>query len=169
MVCVLVPHDWDGEKEIMDQRVRHFEDLKRLTESFTLVAQRVKSLKVANENEAPAVSYPTATESLGRGIDLLPNGQNHHLTFDKVFHQASQNDSPYIGGKQKQEVNEVLNLIDLAGSERLSRTGATGERLKETQTINKSLLSLSCMMSALVNKEDHVPFRNSMLTYLLQV
>ncbi|KAM1253976.1 hypothetical protein ACFX2J_041790 [Malus domestica] len=45
MVCVLVPHDWDGEKEIMDQRVRHFEDLKRLTESFTLVAQRVKSLK----------------------------------------------------------------------------------------------------------------------------
>jgi kinesin family protein C2/C3 len=61
-----------------------------------------------------------------------------------------------------------LVLCDLAGSERISKTEATGSRLKEAQNINKSLSALGDVMSALLEKSAHVPFRNSKLTYLLQ-
>lgn len=67
-------------------------------------------------------------------------------------------------------VEGSLNLCDLAGSERLDRSGAAADakRLKETQAINKSLSCLGDVFNALGNGSPHVPYRNSKLTYLLQ-
>lgn len=67
-----------------------------------------------------------------------------------------------------------MNLIDLAGAERIADTGADKdpERLKEAQMINFSLSELGNVMNALVKKMEHpnlkVNFRNSRLTFLLQ-
>lgn len=62
-----------------------------------------------------------------------------------------------------------LNMVDLAGSERQSKTGATGERLKEATKINLSLSALGNVISALVDgKSAHIPYRDSKLTRLLQ-
>ncbi|KAM0610664.1 hypothetical protein ACHAO3_007288 [Verticillium nonalfalfae] len=62
----------------------------------------------------------------------------------------------------------TLNLVDLAGSERLKQSGAEGERMKETQSINKSLSCLGDVIEALGRGSGHVPYRNSKLTHLLQ-
>lgn len=67
-------------------------------------------------------------------------------------------------------VDGALNLCDLAGSERLDRSGAgsDAQRLRETQAINKSLSCLGDVFNALATGAAHVPYRNSKLTYLLQ-
>ena len=64
-----------------------------------------------------------------------------------------------------------LRLCDLAGSERLDRTGTANDatRLKETVNINKSLSCLADVFMSLGNKSPHIPYRNSKLTMLLQV
>nr|GMD48170.1 kinesin-like protein KIN-14S [Ipomoea batatas] len=67
-----------------------------------------------------------------------------------------------------QRTRSHLWLVDLAGSERVGRIEVEGERLKESQFINKSLSALGDVISSLASKTAHVPYRNSKLTHILQ-
>lgn len=73
----------------------------------------------------------------------------------------------------KVERVSMINLIDLAGSERQSKTQATGDRFKEAVGINLSLTTLGQVISVLAENADSnankfVPYRNSSLTFMLK-
>ncbi len=77
-----------------------------------------------------------------------------------------------VDGKKLTKFSQV-NLVDLAGSEKISKTGATGDRLKEGCSINKSLTVLGKVISVLADKamgkkkKSIVPYRESALTRIL--
>ncbi|KAF5814947.1 putative minus-end-directed kinesin ATPase [Helianthus annuus] len=123
----------------------------------------VSDLTVVDVRSSREVSFLLNRAAQSRSVGMTQmNEQSSRSHFVFTMRITGVNEST------EQQVHGVLNLIDLAGSERLSKSGSTGDRLKETQAINKSLSSLSDVIFALAKKEEHVPFRNSKLTYLLQ-
>lgn len=82
-----------------------------------------------------------------------------HLMFCLVLQVFNKQTRKTTSGK--------LSLIDLAGSERVGKTGATEDRLKEAQSINKSLSALGNVISALSSGEKWIPYRDHKLTMLL--
>ncbi|XP_078664800.1 kinesin-like protein KIF13A isoform X8 [Branchiostoma floridae x Branchiostoma belcheri] len=94
-----------------------------------------------------------------------------HAVFNIIVTQTLKDLASGVTGEKVSKVS----LVDLAGSERAAKTGAAGERLKEGSNINKSLSTLGLVISTLADqsagkgaKNKFVPYRDSVLTWLLK-
>ncbi|KAJ8918779.1 hypothetical protein NQ315_015099 [Exocentrus adspersus] len=94
-----------------------------------------------------------------------------HAVFTVILTQTLTDSKSGVTGEKVSR----MSLVDLAGSERAVKTGAVGERLKEGSNINKSLTTLGLVISKLADqssgsktKDKFVPYRDSVLTWLLK-
>lgn len=109
-------------------------------------------------------------------LDVLHTGvSNRAVAFTKMNAESSRSHSVFILTVMQKNVktggsmNGKLYFVDLAGSEKVGKTGASGQTLEEAKTINKSLSALGNVINALTDgKSKHVPYRDSKLTRILQ-
>uniref|UniRef100_A0A336LWZ5 CSON004077 protein n=1 Tax=Culicoides sonorensis TaxID=179676 RepID=A0A336LWZ5_CULSO len=110
---------------------------------------------VSNENELRRLMHVAKYNRMTAAtVGNERSSRSHAVTKIKL--------TGFHAGKNEKSVGNI-NLVDLAGSE----SPKTSTRMDETKSINKSLSELSNVILALVQKQDHVPYRNSKLTHLL--
>ncbi|EEB05748.2 kinesin-like protein cut7 [Schizosaccharomyces japonicus yFS275] len=112
------------------------------------------------------------------GIDLLHAGSvRRQVAATKINDLSSRSHSIFmitihmkLEGLTGEPLIKVgkLNLVDLAGSENVGKSGAENMRAREAGMINQSLLTLGRVIIALVERNQHIPYRESKLTRLLQ-
>lgn len=130
------------------------------------------SIIVQGLEEIPVHSKDDVYKLLEKGKErrktatTLMNAQSSrsHTVFSILVHIKENG----IDGEEMLKIGK-LNLVDLAGSENISKAGnEKGIRTRETVNINQSLLTLGRVITALVERTPHVPYRESKLTRLLQ-
>ncbi|XP_047220523.1 kinesin-like protein KIF1B isoform X3 [Girardinichthys multiradiatus] len=140
----------------------YVEDLSKLAvTSYTDIADLMDA-----GNKARTVAATNMNETSSRS----------HAVFTIVFTQKKHDSETDLTTEKVSKIS----LVDLAGSERADSTGAKGTRLKEGANINKSLTTLGKVISALAEvdnctskskkkkKTDFIPYRDSVLTWLLR-
>jgi len=104
----------------------------------------------------------------------LASSRSHGIFTITIEQHPFEETADEVVGSQIAKPTEFIvakfHFVDLAGSERVKKTGATGSTLKEGININKSLLALGNVISALTDeskKAGHIPYRDSKLTRIL--
>ena len=138
-----------------------------------LLSEKQKKLKIVNGeisdlNKVSVNNTDELVNYLRYGLDSRAVGCNSLNSHSSRSHLVMTLYIEAINKKMQMNLQSKIQLVDLAGSERLSKTGSQGETLTEAKFINLSLLALGNVISARQKKLNHVPFRNSVLTQILQ-
>ncbi|KAF3541703.1 hypothetical protein F2Q69_00024892 [Brassica cretica] len=125
--------------------------------------EKIRDLLVDNSSHPPKKLEVKQSAEGTQEVPGLVEAQVFNT--DEVLLRVTVKGENLING---QKTRSHLWLVDLAGSERVGKVEVEGERLKESQFINKSLSALGDVISALASKTSHIPYRNSKLTHMLQ-
>ena len=143
------------------------DDVKQTPKEIQLVDKKTGDVQVAGLKHA-------AIKSKIQFYQLMRQARNNrHVAETKMNRESSRSHSICqikiigINENTNENVKSTLSLIDLAGSERLKDSGSTGVRQQEAISINSSLSALSNVIVSIHNRDNHVPYRDSKLTYLL--
>ncbi|XP_028160529.1 kinesin-like protein KLP2 [Ostrinia furnacalis] len=147
-----------------NSKLRIYEDV---TRKGSNIVNGLEEITVYNKNEVYKIM--AQGQERKRVASTLMNAQSSrsHTVFTIVVHMKE--NSPE--GEELVKIGK-LNLVDLAGSENISKAGsdnpAKRERARECVNINQSLLTLGRVITALVERHPHIPYRESKLTRILQ-
>ncbi|XP_070395298.1 kinesin-like protein KIF11 [Dermacentor albipictus] len=141
-------------------RLKIFEDS---TRKGSVIIQGLEEITVHNREEVFFILQKGAAKRQTAATLLNATSSRSHTVFSVTVHIRETTDD----GEELVKTGK-LNLVDLAGSENIGRSGAIDRRAREAGNINQSLLTLGRVITALVDKGPHVPYRESKLTRLLQ-
>ncbi|XP_030624683.1 kinesin-like protein KIF13B isoform X2 [Chanos chanos] len=164
--------------EIYNEKVRDLLDPKGSRQALRVREHKVLGPYVDGLSRLAVASYKDIESLMSEGnksrtvaaTNMNEESSRSHAVFNIILTHTLRD---LQSGTSGEKVSK-LSLVDLAGSERAAKTGAAGDRLKEGSNINKSLTTLGLVISALAdqgagkNKSKFVPYRDSVLTWLLK-
>uniref|UniRef100_A0A6Q2WXG2 Kinesin family member 13Bb n=1 Tax=Esox lucius TaxID=8010 RepID=A0A6Q2WXG2_ESOLU len=162
--------------EIYNEKVRDLLDPKGSRQALRVREHKVMGPYVDGLSQLAVACYKDIESLMSEGnksrtvaaTNMNEESSRSHAVFNIILTHTL---IDLASGTRGEKVSK-LSLVDLAGSERAAKTGATGERMKEGSNINKSLSTLGLVISALADqgagKTKFVPYRDSVLTWLLK-
>ncbi|XP_070608485.1 kinesin-like protein KIF11 [Erythrolamprus reginae] len=127
-----------------------------------VIIKGLEEITVHNKDEVYQILERGAAKRTTAATYLNQYSSRSHSVFSITLHMKETTD-----GEELVKIGK-LNLVDLAGSENIGRSGAVDKRAREAGNINQSLLTLGRVITALVERTPHIPYRESKLTRILQ-
>ncbi|XP_074113498.1 kinesin-like protein KIF13A isoform X5 [Cotesia typhae] len=165
--------------EIYNEKVHDLLDPKPNKQSLKVREHNVLGPYVDGLSQLAVTSYQDIDNLMTEGnksrtvaaTNMNSESSRSHAVFSVILTQTLTDMRSGVSGEKVSR----MSLVDLAGSERAVKTGAVGDRLKEGSNINKSLTTLGLVISKLAdqnsggkNRDKFVPYRDSVLTWLLK-
>uniref|UniRef100_A0A8C8APB8 Kinesin-like protein n=1 Tax=Otus sunia TaxID=257818 RepID=A0A8C8APB8_9STRI len=128
-----------------------------------VIIKGLEEITVHNKNEVYQILERGAAKRTTAATYMNAYSSRSHSVFSITIHMKETT----VDGEELVKIGK-LNLVDLAGSENIGRSGAVDKRAREAGNINQSLLTLGRVITALVERAPHIPYRESKLTRILQ-